>query len=68
MGRTYKARWSFIGIWLVALGIQAWYIEFTIFRLVVALFVSFCWYQLGALIDTLEAKMSMKRYIPGRDL
>jgi len=53
-GRTYGIRWSFFGIWLIMVYILATYVQFSIFRLAVALFGTLCWYKIAAFLDKVE--------------
>lgn len=57
--RTYKIRWGFIGIWLVAVLALSKYVDFSIFKTIVAFFLSFCWYEIAVVLDKLEANESL---------
>lgn len=52
--RTYGIRWSFLGLWLIAVFILAKYVEFSIFRFAVTLIGSLCWYKIAAFLDRIE--------------
>jgi hypothetical protein len=53
-GRIFGIRWSFLGLWLIAVFILAKYVEFSICRFAVSLIGSLCWYKIAAFLDRIE--------------